>query len=394
MSRPKIRVAQLYTGGVGSEIVRRCAGHPELELVAVMVHADDKAGRDSGELVGAAANGIVTTQSLDDVLATKPDAAIHSGLLFDLDLITTLLRAGVSVYTGIGGYYLPGSPDFELIDAAAREGNASFSAGGNIPGLISDVWPLFVTGYTGRIRQIRARQWNDVSTYPSGVQIQSLGIGKDVGAEAEYAEMFDAHFTGAIRMSAQMIADGLGVELTDCVLSEKRTVVAEDELTLPASGLVIAQGQVAGIEWTWTATSGDREFLEGHQPADRGARARSGLAPDPRRPAVAGRDRRRAVDRHHVRLARGRASRGVDLVAQRVAGDEHHPAVGGGALRRGVGARLPRAAGGGLGLTRLPRLATRATGPCGATRGSSRARPAGTRGPDDDGARRDRPRAS
>ncbi len=49
-----IRLAQLYTGGVGSEIVRRCAGHPELELVAVMVHADAKAGRDSGELVGAA----------------------------------------------------------------------------------------------------------------------------------------------------------------------------------------------------------------------------------------------------------------------------------------------------------------------------------------------------
>lgn len=257
-----IRLAQLYTGGVGSEIVRRCAGHPQLELVAVMVHADDKAGRDSGELVGAAANGIVTTQRLDDVLAAKPDAAIHSGLVFDGELITALLRAGVNVYTGIGGFYLPASPDFEVIDAAARDGDASFTAGGNIPGLISDVWPLFVTGYTGRIRQIRARQWNDVSTYPSAVQIQSLGIGKDVGAEAEYAEMFDAHFTGAIRESARMVADGLGVELTDCVLSEKRTVVAEGDLTLQPSGLVIGAGQVAGIEWTWTATSGDREFLK------------------------------------------------------------------------------------------------------------------------------------
>ena len=90
------------------EIVRRCAGHPQLELVAVMVHSDDKAGADSGTLVGADANGIVTTQCLDDVLATQPDAAIHSGMLFDVDLITTLLRAGVNVYTGIGGYYLPG----------------------------------------------------------------------------------------------------------------------------------------------------------------------------------------------------------------------------------------------------------------------------------------------
>ena len=256
-----IRLAQLYTGGVGSEIVRRCAGHPELELVAVMVHADDKAGRDSGELVGGAPNGIVTTQQLDDVLATRPDAAIHSGLTFDLELITTLLRAGVSVYTGIGGYYLPGSPDFDVIDTAARDGGASFTAGGNIPGLITDVWPLFVTGYTGRIRQIRASQRNDVSTYPSGVQIQSLGIGKDVGAEAEYAEMFDAHFTSAIRQSANMVADGLGIECTDCVLAQKRTVVAEDDITLPASGLVITKGQVAGIEWSWSATSGNHEFL-------------------------------------------------------------------------------------------------------------------------------------
>jgi 4-hydroxy-tetrahydrodipicolinate reductase len=257
-----IRLAQLYTGGVGSEIVRRCAGHPQLELVAVMVHADDKAGRDSGELVGAPANGVVTTQRLDDVLATKPDAAIHSGLTFDLDLITALLRAGVNVYTGIGGFYLPGSAEFDAIDEAARAGGASFTAGGNIPGLISDVWPLFVTGYTGRIRQIRARQWNDVSTYPSAVQIESLGIGKDVGAEAEYAAMFDAHFTSAIRQSAQMIADGLGVALTDCVLSEKRTVVVDHDVVLPSSGMVIRTGQVAGIEWTWTATSDDREFLK------------------------------------------------------------------------------------------------------------------------------------
>ena len=66
------------------------------------------------------------------------EAAIHSGLTFDLDLITALLRAGISVYTGIGGYYLPGTADFDVIDAAAREGNASFTAGGNIPGLSAD----------------------------------------------------------------------------------------------------------------------------------------------------------------------------------------------------------------------------------------------------------------
>ena len=43
-----IRLAQLYTGGVGSEIIRRLAGHPQLELVGVLVHGPEKSGRDSG----------------------------------------------------------------------------------------------------------------------------------------------------------------------------------------------------------------------------------------------------------------------------------------------------------------------------------------------------------
>jgi hypothetical protein len=255
-----IRLAQLFTGGVGSEIVRRCAGHPELDLVAVLVHSDDKAGKDAGALVGADANGIITTQSIDDVLAARPDAAIYSGMQWDVALFARLLRAGVNVYTGLGGYYLPGLPEFEPLDAAGRAGNASFTAGGNIPGLISDVFPLFLTGYTGRIRSIRAWQRNDVSTYESGAQIQSLGIAKTPGDDPEIAQLIDVGFGGAMRQSANMIADGLGIECTDLVLAEKRVALASDDIVLPGSGLVVRAGTVAGVEWTFVASAGDREF--------------------------------------------------------------------------------------------------------------------------------------
>ena len=115
-----IRVAQCYTGGVGSEIIRRLAGHPHMELVGVLVHSDDKAGRDSGELVGAAANGIVSTQKLDDIIALHPDAAIWSGLLFDTESMARLLAAGINVYTGIGAYWLPGELEHDAL-AEARD---------------------------------------------------------------------------------------------------------------------------------------------------------------------------------------------------------------------------------------------------------------------------------
>jgi 4-hydroxy-tetrahydrodipicolinate reductase len=256
-----IRLAQLYTGGVGSEIVRRLDGHRSLELVAVLVHADEKAGIDAGELVGGTPNGIVTTQSIADILAARPRAAIYSGMRWDVELVAGLLRAGVNVYTGLGGYFLPGQPEFDELDAAGKAGNASLAAGGNIPGLISDVFPLFVSGYTGRIRAIRAWQRNHVSSYPSAEQITTgLGIGLAPAAEEQQA-LVDGAWVWAMRQSANMVATALGIECSDLVLTHKRIALAETDTVLSGSGLLVKEGTVAGAQWTFVAHSGDRPFL-------------------------------------------------------------------------------------------------------------------------------------
>ena len=256
-----IRVAQLYTGGVGSEIVRRLDGHRELALVAVLVHSAEKAGVDSGTLVGAPANGVVTTQDLEAVIAANPDAAIYSGMLWDVDMIAKLLAAGINVYTGLGGYYMPGQPEFDVLDAAARTGNASFAAGGNIPGLISDVFPLFLSGYTGRIQSIRVWQRNHVETYPSAAQLETgLGIGLPPGSN-DMEAVVDGGWTWAMRQSANMIAAAMGFECTDLTLVDKRIALAETDVVLPASGMHIKAGTVAGAQWRFAAFTGDREFL-------------------------------------------------------------------------------------------------------------------------------------
>ena len=256
-----IRLAQLYTGGVGSEIVRRLDGHRSFELVAVLVHADEKVGIDAGELVGGTPNGIVTTQSIADILAARPNAAIYSGMRWDVELIARLLRAGVNVYTGLGGYFLPGQPEFDELDAAGKEGNASFAAGGNIPGLISDVFPLFLSGYTARIRAIRVWQRNHVSSYPSAEQITTgLGIGLAPAAE-EQAAVVDGAWVWAMRQSANMVATALGIECSDLVLAQKRIALAEADIVLSGSGLLVKEGTVAGAQWTFVAHSGDWPFL-------------------------------------------------------------------------------------------------------------------------------------
>ena len=49
-----IRVFQVATGNVGSEMIKRIGTQPDLELVGVHCYSPEKIGRDAGELAGSA----------------------------------------------------------------------------------------------------------------------------------------------------------------------------------------------------------------------------------------------------------------------------------------------------------------------------------------------------
>lgn len=253
------RIAQCYTGPVGSAILRRLEHHPRLELVGVLVHHPEKVGRDSGELVGAAPTGVVTTDSLDEIIATAPDAIIWSGSTYDIDAFEAILCAGINLYNGIGAFFLEGQPEEQRLHTAAVKGGVSLAAGGNIPGLISDTLPLFLSGYTGRIRYLRMWQRNDMSSGPSAAQIESLGIGHPPG-EGPYAKHIDAAWLHAIEQSSRMVARGIGARWDGIELEAVEYAVAQEHFVLPASGLEIEKGTAAGVRWTLVATADGREF--------------------------------------------------------------------------------------------------------------------------------------
>lgn len=255
------RVVQCYSGGVGSEIARRLIDHPRMDLVGMLVHNDAKADRDVGDIIGVPPTGILSTQSLDDIIALKPDAAVWSAQGYHPDAIATLLGAGINVYTGLGGYFLDGEPDRALLEDACRRGGSTFAAGGNIPGLISDVLPIFLSGFTGKVRSIKAVQRNHVSHYPSAAQLRDgLGLGRPPG-EDEASRMLDAGWEWLMRMSAKMVAAALQIPFTALRTLEKTVAIAAETEVLPGSGLVIEAGTVGGVRWTWVAYSNDRPFL-------------------------------------------------------------------------------------------------------------------------------------
>jgi 4-hydroxy-tetrahydrodipicolinate reductase len=255
------RVVQCYSGGVGSEIARRLIGHPSLQLVGMLVHGEAKANRDIGSVIGVDPIGITTTRNIEDVIALQPDAAIWSAQGYHPEMIARLLEAGINVYTGLGGYFLDGEPDRELLESACRRGGSSFAAGGNIPGLISDVLPIFLSGFTGQVRCVTAVQRNHVADYPSAAQLRDgLGLGRPPG-ENEASRQLDAGWEWLMRISAKMVAAALNIPFTELRTTEKVIGIAARTAHLPASGLTIKAGTVGGVRWSWVAYSGDRPFL-------------------------------------------------------------------------------------------------------------------------------------
>jgi 4-hydroxy-tetrahydrodipicolinate reductase len=78
MKRP-IRVFQVATGNVGTEMIGRIVGHSDLELVGLHCYTPEKVGRDAGEIVGLPAVGVTATGTVDEIIAAAPESSPSTG---------------------------------------------------------------------------------------------------------------------------------------------------------------------------------------------------------------------------------------------------------------------------------------------------------------------------
>ena len=98
-TRSPIRVFQVATGNVGSEMIKRIAAQPDLELIGVHCYSPEKIGKDAGELAGLAPNGVKATGSIEEIIAAKPDVLTFHGVFPDEDLYVKVLEAGINIVT-------------------------------------------------------------------------------------------------------------------------------------------------------------------------------------------------------------------------------------------------------------------------------------------------------
>ena len=245
-----LRVVQWATGGVGRAAIQGIVAHPDLELVGVWVHADDKVGRDAGALAGIDPLGVVASADVAALLELGADCVVYAPLLPDVDLVARMLASGANVVTPLGWVH-PWRTDVSALVAACEAGGSTLHGTGIHPGGVTERFPLMVSALSQRITHVRAEELSDIRTYgaPDVIRhIMLFGATPEAAAQSPMVEFMGAGF----RQSIDMLAAELGFRLDDAVATRHEVAVATAPIDSPIGP--IEPGLVAAQRFTWEAS--------------------------------------------------------------------------------------------------------------------------------------------
>ncbi|GAB2538576.1 dihydrodipicolinate reductase [Nocardia heshunensis] len=258
------RIVLWGTGVVGSMVLAEILRHPAYELVGVGVSNPAKVGKDAGDLCGADATGILATDSIEELIATRPDAVVHYGPTAafaeeNMRVIGAFLRAGIDVCsTAMTPWVWPDTvPAFwrDPITAACEAGGASCFTTGIDPGFANDLFPMTLMGLCGEVRSVRASELLDYTDYEGDYEFE-MGIGHppEFTALLEHPDMLVMAWGATV----PMIAKAAGIELDTITTTWDKWVTPTDRPT--AKGVVKA-GTVAAIRFTINGVYRGREVI-------------------------------------------------------------------------------------------------------------------------------------
>lgn len=260
------RIVVWGTGVVGKMVIAEIVKSPAFELVGVGVSNPDKVGKDAGEICGIDPTGVIATDSVDDLVALKPDALVHYGPTAqyadeNIRVMTSFLRAGIDVTsTAMTPWVWPAMKQnpsnwIDPITEACEAGGSSCFTTGIDPGFANDLFPLTLMGLCGEVKSVRASELLDYTDYEGDYE-DEMGIGRP----PEFSPLLEIPdiLIMAWGATVPMIAHAAGIELDDITTTWEKWVTPEDRKT--AKGIVKA-GDVAAIRFTINGVYHGREVI-------------------------------------------------------------------------------------------------------------------------------------
>jgi 2,4-diaminopentanoate dehydrogenase len=255
----RYRVVQWSTGNVGSRALPAIIDHPQLELVGVHAFGADKVGKDAGELAGRGVTGVITTSDVGQLIELAPDCVNYMPIEIDYDLVGEFLRAGINVVTT--GDFLTGSHHVEkraMLDAAGRQGGATFLGTGLEPGFVN-LAAGFLTGTCRRVYSVSIVETFDCTTYPVAAVWKVMGFGRPVTERIVTLGPDASRYGVGYFETLDLIAEMIGIEL-----DRKEAVVEAAGATqdLDLGFMRFAKGTVAGQRRTYRGYANGRSVVE------------------------------------------------------------------------------------------------------------------------------------
>ena len=231
----KIRVFQVATGNVGTEMIKRIASHPDLELIGLHCYTPEKVGRDAGEIAGLAPNGVIATGSVDDIIAAKPDVLTFHGVFPDEELYERVLEAGINIVTTadwITGHHRnqnhphpSGKKTTEVLEAACQRGGSTFYGTGMNPGLCQ-ILGVVHSADVADIENVTVIESVDVSCHHSVETWKEVGYGRPIDDPSIPGSL--ENYTRVFSDSVYMMADCFDLELDEVKFSYELGACTKD----------------------------------------------------------------------------------------------------------------------------------------------------------------------
>lgn len=256
----QVRVFQVATGNVGSEMIGRIQRHPDLELVGLHCYSADKVGKDAGELAGIDPVGVVATGTVEEILETRPDVLTFHGVWPDVDLYEQVLEAGIDIVTTadfITGHHRDGNhprrdgrTESEVIAAACERGGSTFYGTGMNPGL-AQILTIVHSTDVADIEKVTCIESVDVSCHHSVDTWINCGFGApaDDPEQVRKLELGTRVFGDGV----YLMADALGIAL-DTVDFECELGACTEDVDL--GWFQLPQGSVGGAKFAYVGKVG------------------------------------------------------------------------------------------------------------------------------------------
>jgi hypothetical protein len=254
------RVVHCGTGYVGKNALRLMLQHPELQLVGHYVSSPEKAGKDTGELIGGEPIGVTTTNRWQDLIDLKADVLTYfaDSVLREREALEDLipfLEVGtnvVSLSTWELGHRKSMPPDLlARFDAACRKGKSSAYFTSIDPGWATSELTIAALAIANRVDSVRMIEFANFRPYTAEYSAREyFGFGQPPGYQPELVTK------GVIQQmwapTLHRIAEVLGAEI-----DEFHTAYATDTVgydiecgfgTVKAGTAAVVQFELRGLK--------------------------------------------------------------------------------------------------------------------------------------------------